>query len=160
MLLKLHPKFGTNLRAPARIAPRRVTYRRNANRRLPRHSLIKVLIHNSGEDLRRYAPTKPYKPLRALDGRMIVSRPQVMPIYRVIRKPAVKVLKRGRIQVLKPALRRKVVTGVQFRSVFPADAVVCARRHVRKSVIHALGFAGGRGQKTPRHNVNSKIICR
>lgn len=46
-------------------------------------------------------------------------------------------------------------------SQFPREAVVCARRKIRKEVIFATGSGGMRGNK-PRYNRSStsEIICR
>lgn len=42
----------------------------------------------------------------------------------------------------------------------PESVVVCARRSIRKQVMHALGHAGKGGQKKPVFNELSKISCR
>lgn len=38
-------------------------------------------------------------------------------------------------------------------------AVICAKRGVRKEVMHALGHAGGSGQRSPRFNRSSSVRC-
>lgn len=39
------------------------------------------------------------------------------------------------------------------------DLFVCARRQIRKEVLHAFGKSGKGGQKSPRYNSTSKIRC-
>lgn len=44
----------------------------------------------------------------------------------------------------------------------PERVLICARRKIRREVIHALGFAGGRGGKNfkiPRWTKNSSVTC-
>lgn len=38
--------------------------------------------------------------------------------------------------------------------------MICARREVRKQVLHAKGIAGGSGMRPPRYNWTSQYTCR
>lgn len=42
----------------------------------------------------------------------------------------------------------------------PEQVLVCVRRQRRKEVLHALGKAGGTGQKRPRRSFFSTISCK
>jgi hypothetical protein len=107
-----------------------------ANRRLPR--LIPILIKQSGEDFRRFHPERSLRPLRSLSGRPIRPRPTVT--YKKIKTYSPKLMM-GSYKI-------------------PQDAVICAKRNVRKSVLFAKNKAGRAGQKTPRFNENSQLQCR
>lgn len=42
----------------------------------------------------------------------------------------------------------------------PSRVLICVRRQQRREVMHALGHAGGVGQKSPRFSEYSSISCR
>lgn len=42
----------------------------------------------------------------------------------------------------------------------PDKVLICARRQIRREVMHAFGKAGRGGQKSPKFNEYSKISCR
>lgn len=50
-----------------------------------------------------------------------------------------------------------VPAGVAFQA--PHDVLICVRRKQRKEVLHATKKAGKSGQKRPRRNYYSEILC-
>ena len=125
-----------------RVVARRDTFP-IANRRLPR------LIALSGEDHRRFHPMRENRPLKRLDG---------SPAFLRLRLRTFRNLKRVRNLALRP--RRRSMDRLQVELAIPRDAVICARRRVRKSVLFAKRKAGRGGQRPPRRNFNSQIVCR
>ena len=57
------------------------------------------------------------------------------------------------------APQRFRVPALHVRYVVPRDAVICARRKIRKEVIFAKGKAGRGGQRRPRRNDYSNVVC-
>lgn len=116
--------------------------------RLPRPDLLirSYLVKQSGEDFRRPHPRGKSRSLRSLSGRIVRPRPHVRPRVRLHRD--------ARTRRFVPAV---VDLFVEHR--LPRDAVICARRNIRKEVLHALGKAGRGGQRPPRRTANSDIHC-
>lgn len=118
----------------------------NANRRLPRPDLLSrsFIVQSVGEDFRRFHPNANRRRLRTLGGAFV----------------------RARAVVGTEPFRSRVSGASRFlspwsvRHVFPRDAVVCVRRKIRKEVIFATGKAGRGGQRRPRRNENSDVVCR
>lgn len=50
------------------------------------------------------------------------------------------------------------MTDVGF--IDPARVLVCARRRMRREVLHARGIAGGTGFRSPRFNFWSNVSCK
>lgn len=66
----------------------------------------------------------------------------------------------ARIAMLAPSGRPADAPGKQvYAFKIPRQVAVCARREIRKQVIHALGVAGKKVRR-PRRNAFSSISCR
>lgn len=95
------------------------------------------------QDFRRWTPTRPKM------AKTVLGTPA-----RVTTRP---------VKTYSPSLRtfgapkRALREVKQF--VDPRSVLVCARRKMRREVLHALRKAGKRGQKTPRRNYWSDVHC-
>lgn len=116
------------------------------SRRLPR--LLPRLVAASGEDHRVHLPKNAIRRLRNLAA--VPVRPRVR--FRSLPRNA-----KAYRDVYLGGLRSK---SLSFDFVLPRDAVVCARRKIRREVIFAKGKAGRGGQRKPRFNERSKLVCR
>lgn len=76
-------------------------------------------------------------------NRKLSFRRLVAPLYS--RRPS--------LQNIAPEFHTKVL------NYKPIKATICARRAIRKEVIHALGKAGGL-VSPPRYNKDSKVVCK
>lgn len=123
-------KFRRDLYIPVSIANRRLPVIR------PRYDFF--------NDLRTFHPQRSLRPLQTVSGgRALVYRPRrVQPRGQGYRPP----------RALSPHWE------VVFKT--PASTIVCVRRGQRKEVLHALGKTGKRGQKRPRFNEQSRMLCR
>lgn len=133
----------------------------NPNRRLrPRAALsaLSLLSHNNStsipvsdftdiSDNRRFVPyaSNVSKPLYDRFARRIVPR-------RIVRFTP----------YLPRTVARRFPIGERLTVTrhLPAAALVCVRRKQRREVIFARGYAGSAGQRRPRYNSNSTLICR
>lgn len=96
------------------------------------------------EDRRRYHPHGFNRSYRALDGRRLVPRHRI----------------RSTRYVLPNDVRAfPILADLRSYRELPRDAVICARRRIRREVILALGYGGRRGQRKPRFNPDSDVRC-
>lgn len=122
----------------------REVYNSFARRSLPLdRKLIEV------EDRRQFHPDGALRPSKRLTG---------VPARVVVKKPVP--LKRGTGFSFGDEFTRYAVVPWQLSFEDSRRVVVCARRKVRKEVLHARGVAGARGLRRPRFNENSKISCK
>lgn len=98
------------------------------------------------EDFRRWEP-------ELTDDRYPRRFPQ--PLSRVS-QPITRVFTSGRSLAM-PKMFKAIPTGMAFSQ--PSRVVLCLRRSIRKSVLHALKKTGRGGQRKPRYNLNSTIRC-
>lgn len=77
------------------------------------------------------------------------------------RNPRLVITFSGPAATLRPARTpfRTVYPSSQVRVATPKRAFLCARRQIRREVLFAHG-RGGRGNRPPRYNQQSKVICR
>lgn len=113
---------------------------------LPRRYLTPLSVV---EDFRRYHPHANRRHYRRVDASLVLSRSRVGYFLRstLRRRPFID---RRRLRQLSMAVVRTL----------PRDAVVCAKRNVRKEVIFAMNKAGRGGQRRPRRNENSNVVCK
>lgn len=115
-------------------------------RRLPR--LLPIFVATSGEDHRVHLPRQSIRRLRSLSGASI------SPVVRFRSVPR-------NVKSIRDVYSRGVASRhMSFDFVLPRSAVVCARRKIRKEVIFAKGKAGRGGQRRPRRNARSYLVCR
>lgn len=131
-----------------RPVPARRVISRNANfsrpillprRILPSLSLTQI------EDRRRYHPHGVNRSFRSVYGHRVIPRSIIR--YRPYSGPSI-----GR--------RFPLLADLSEHRVLPRDAVICARRKIRREVLIALGHAGRAGQRRPKFNDNSNVRCR
>jgi len=102
------------------------------------------------EDRRRYDPEGRERSLRRFDG----QRPRVS----IARNPKVRPTRINHRRERLPGVWSQLPAGVRFEN--PEQVLVCARRKIRREVLHALRKSGKRGQKRPRITWKSKVHCK
>lgn len=144
---RLHSSRSSHLRV---VSPRRETFAFAKPPRLPR--LLPLLVQHSGEDRRFYAPSKLNRVYRSLSGVTVAPRPRFWRDYINARQA----FRPRNVAYSASPSRRSSVRDLDVRLFLPPDAVVCARRKIRRSVI----FARGRGGTRVRKSVSrSQILC-
>lgn len=113
---------------------------------LPRRYLPSLSVI---EDMRTHHPRPRLRTLRSIHASPIFSRTRVGLFSRNLS------ISRNRRE--RARLRR---LSFDIHRTLPLDAVICAKRHVRAEVLFAKNKAGRGGQRRPRRNENSEIICR
>lgn len=120
---------------------------RIAKPRLPRRLLLSSLVSSSTEDFRRYHPNVSFRKFRDLSGGVVRPRHLIGVVPR--RSPFLR----------RVVFRRARSDSLNVVSTLPRSAVICARRKIRKEVIFAKGKAGRGGQRSPRRNARSSVVC-
>lgn len=102
------------------------------------------------EDRRQWHPEGKYAPARSFNKTR--HRLTVPNANHVRHRPAGKTM--GDI--------RSTIEGTPWQTAFrePDKVLICARRQIRREVMHALKKSGRGGQKKPRYSEYSKISCR
>lgn len=89
------------------------------------------------EDRREWHPEREYKPVRA------------------IRRAATQIVATKPSRLHSPVGSREILAFAD-----PTKVSICARREIRKRVLHALGKSGRNGQRSRRLNAQSQISCK
>lgn len=113
---------------------------------LPRRYLSPLSVI---EDFRAYHPRPRLRTYRSVFAGSIFSRSVVGMFSRD------RAIRRNRIN-----RRRLAHLSMDVHRVLPRSAVICAKRRSRREVIFAMNKAGRGGQRRPRRNETSEIICR
>jgi hypothetical protein len=119
---------------------------RNTSRRLPKKIIIPNLIRYSQEDLRRYHPMGRRRPLTTFSGRRFLFRHVIGNLRRSLKS--------------RSRSKHSIYSPFHVRIFAPPDAVICAKRNVRREVIFARGKGGGGHKRKPRYTEYSNISCR
>lgn len=101
------------------------------------------------EDRRQWNPEGRYAPARSFSKTR----------HRLMEVPARKKEVRHENTGLRPFSSNFLDPAYRIGFVEPDRVLICARRKIRREVMHATGNAGKRGQKLPRRNFYSKIKC-
>lgn len=126
-------------------------------RRLPLSKYIYKPIDRVRDNLRELEDRRTYQPGN------IVRKAAAFPLRaaaRLVPKSVTKTIK-GTTYIgsqFKDLWDGDVPSGIKFLN--PKNVVMCARRSMRRQVLHAFKIAGKRGLGSPRYNEFSKISCR
>lgn len=100
----------------------------------------------------------PFDPLKLLEDRRLQLGPDLM-------RPALTFAGyKGSITATPPQKQRSRFRALKFPSQLsfhaPTQVIVCAKRKIRREVLHALKKTRGYGRKKPHRNALSNIRCR